>query len=104
MAHTSRCYFTVFHRIPGSLRKSGGWWKTYLNFVRQKRSSKYLVFSDIITYGDIREVPVTPQVSRCEDSLAYLAIHFIVLRTLFHQEMVANIKQRHTERIYTTDH
>ena len=29
---------------------------------------------------------------------------YVLLRTLFHQEMVANIKQRHTERIYATDH
>ena len=26
------------------------------------------------------------------------------IRTLFHQEMVANTKQRHTQRIYTTLH
>jgi len=28
---------------------------------------------------------------------------FVLISTLFHQEVVADIKQRHTERTYTTD-
>ena len=60
------------------------------------RDSKHSIHSSTIIKGRANKVA---------SLAAHLSQHHfkVLIRTLFHQEMVANIKQRHIERIYTTD-